>query len=267
MKNIKIIGTAIYVIVIMTITGCQKEPLASFTISNYSPSVNEIISFTNITTDGSSYEWNFGDGQTSTSKNPTHSYINEGVYTITLTAFSKNGKKQDLMTDFVTVSKIDPCSGITCINGTCANGICNCASGYTGSDCSQQITPTSIKISKIRVIRQPATDNGAGWDISDGADIYPLLLQNTTTIWNSPTFISNVNPNSTYDFTPSPAIDITSPNLQYTIELYDYDASSADDWMGGIIFTLYSSSNGFPTIVSVDAGGSVAFELTLSYVW
>lgn len=34
---------------------------------------------------GATYSWNFGDGQTSTLQNPTHSYSNAGTYIITLT--------------------------------------------------------------------------------------------------------------------------------------------------------------------------------------
>lgn len=37
------------------------------------------------------YSWNFGDGNTSTLKDPVHTYTNKGVYTVTLTAYDSNG--------------------------------------------------------------------------------------------------------------------------------------------------------------------------------
>ena len=40
-----------------------------------------------------------------------------------------------------------------------------------------------------------------------------------------------------------------------------------DDLMGGILFYPYSSTGGFPTTRTLDAGGDVAFELTYIYVW
>jgi len=72
---------------------------------------------------------------------------------------------------------------------------------------------------------------------------------------------------TTYSFNISPTYDITSPNEQYTVRLYDYDSSDADDFMGGIIFYPYSNDNGFPSTLSIDGGGDVAFKLYFSYVW
>lgn len=49
------------------------------------------ITFTNTSLYGDFYEWNFGDGFTSAEQNPTHVYQTDGLFRITLTAFSKNG--------------------------------------------------------------------------------------------------------------------------------------------------------------------------------
>ncbi|MDP2386783.1 MAG: PKD domain-containing protein [Bacteroidota bacterium] len=55
---------------------------ASFTNSN----VGQTFTFTNTTTNGVSYLWDFGDGTTSTLANPTHTYPNGGTYNVCLTA-------------------------------------------------------------------------------------------------------------------------------------------------------------------------------------
>lgn len=162
----------------------------------------------------------------------------------------------------------DPCANITCLNGGyCVNGSCSCLQGYSGPDCGTQVTPTKIRISKIEVTRFPATDGGAGWDLTSGPDIFPKITKGTTVIWDSPNYTQNANPSLTYEFTPSPSVDLTSPTDQYTITLYDYDDTDADDWMGGIYFTPYSSTNGFPSVLTVDAGGAVAFKIYITYVW
>ena len=57
-----IITTAI--ITILAFASCQKEPSAKFTASKTSVVTGEVITFTNATVDGYSYEWNFGDGTT-----------------------------------------------------------------------------------------------------------------------------------------------------------------------------------------------------------
>ncbi|MBK6902278.1 MAG: PKD domain-containing protein [Saprospirales bacterium] len=36
--------------------------------------------------------WDFGDGNTSTAQNPTHTYAGAGLYTVTLNAFNPNGE-------------------------------------------------------------------------------------------------------------------------------------------------------------------------------
>lgn len=162
----------------------------------------------------------------------------------------------------------DPCQNITCLNGGyCANGQCVCPKGYTGANCSQQVTPSQMRITKIEVTRFPATDGGAGWDLTSGPDIYPTFSLGSSTIWNSPTYYENANPSLVYEFIPNPAIVLSSPISQYTISLYDYDDLDADDFMGGINFTPYSSTGGFPTTRTIDAGGSVAFRLTFTYSW
>jgi hypothetical protein len=164
----------------------------------------------------------------------------------------------------------DPCAGITCLNdGYCANGQCVCPEGYTGVDCSQQKTPVKITITKIQVTKFPATDvGGAGWDLTSGADIYPTILKGTTLIWESPVMFTDANPSLTYDFTPSPSIDLTSPTDQYTIELYDYDSPDPDDWMGGFYFTPYSSTTNFPSVLTITTAGSdLAFKIFITYTW
>lgn len=163
---------------------------------------------------------------------------------------------------------VDPCDNISCLNGGyCANGQCVCPQGYKGADCSQQITPSKIRITKIEVTRFPATDNGAGWDLTSGPDIFPTILLGNNVVWDSPDYFQDANPGTTYTFTPSPAIELTSPTSQYTIRLYDYDDIDADDFMGGILFYPYYSTNKFPSVLTIDAGGAVAFKLYLSYVW
>lgn len=164
--------------------------------------------------------------------------------------------------------KKDPCGKINCTNGGyCANGECVCPEGFTGVDCSQQRTPLQIRISKIEVTRFPATDNGAGWDLTSGPDIYPQLFKGSTLIWKAPSYYQNANPSIVHSFDVNPIVSLTSPNDQYSIGLYDFDDFDADDFMGGVNFTPYSSTNNFPSVLVVDAGGAVAFRLFVTYVW
>lgn len=60
------------------------KPTASF----QSSANGLVVAFTNTTLNGTTWFWDFGDGQTSTEQNPTHTYAQEGSYTVTLTANS-----------------------------------------------------------------------------------------------------------------------------------------------------------------------------------
>jgi hypothetical protein len=48
------------------------------------------VSFTNTSLNASSYTWHFGDGQTATAPNPTHSYTQSGTYKVMLIATGAN---------------------------------------------------------------------------------------------------------------------------------------------------------------------------------
>jgi len=73
-----------------------EPPVASFTYSPLSLQVNDSITFDASgcsDADGTivSYTWDFGDGDTSTSQNPTHAYSQEGSYYVTLTVTDDDG--------------------------------------------------------------------------------------------------------------------------------------------------------------------------------
>ena len=75
------------------------DPLAGFT--PVLSGANQ-VSFTNTSTNASEYFWSFGDGDTSTTAQPTHTYAAPGQYTVTLVA-SKCGQS-DTLTQTVSIS-------------------------------------------------------------------------------------------------------------------------------------------------------------------
>ncbi|MFN0176386.1 MAG: PKD domain-containing protein [Saprospiraceae bacterium] len=69
---------------IITVNGSPSAGFSSIVNGN-------TASFTNTSVDATSYVWNFGDQSTSVEENPTHTYANDGVYTVTLTAINNCG--------------------------------------------------------------------------------------------------------------------------------------------------------------------------------
>lgn len=164
--------------------------------------------------------------------------------------------------------KVDPCDGITCLNGgTCVNGQCNCLEGFSGGDCSVEETPTRIRVTRIRVTGFPGTDdNGGGWDISSGPDIYPVLEYNGSVIYKHGSFAQNATPSNTYSFTPSVNLNLNNPTDEYVIRLYDYDDFDADDYMAGYRFTPYFKGDKFPETIRLQGtNNSLIFFLDAEY--
>lgn len=79
---------------------CSKEvkPFADFTWSASSTTAPSTVTFTNASRNATEYNWDFGDGNKSTAKDPTHRYTTRGSYLVNLTV--KNGLNQ-----FNTVTK------------------------------------------------------------------------------------------------------------------------------------------------------------------
>lgn len=74
------------------------RPSVGFTVANgNSCKVPLPVVFTNTTTNGVDYLWNFGDGTTSTQVNPTHTYTRFGNFNVTLVVTNNNGCKDTLV--------------------------------------------------------------------------------------------------------------------------------------------------------------------------
>lgn len=152
-----------------------------------------------------------------------------------------------------------------------------CPQGYTGTNCATQITPSKIKITKIRVTSFPnSKPSGFAWDALppgfSNPDIIPVLSSNSgTTILFLGTEISDAvsNGNDIFDFIPTTPIIINSPLSQYGLTLYDKDdVSPTLEFMGGWDFLIYNSTNNFPTVLHVGTGSNnVKFDLYLTYEW
>ena len=73
-------------------------PVANFT-SNVTSGKNPLtVQFTDLSTNATSWYWDFGDGFNSTEQNPIHTYSTAGNYTVNLTAINGNGKDSKLAT-------------------------------------------------------------------------------------------------------------------------------------------------------------------------
>lgn len=75
----------------MTLLGCNKITV-DFTYSPTEPKAGESVVFTNNSSAGEKWDWNFGDNSTTTNKNPRHVFKKPGTYLVTLRVDSANNK-------------------------------------------------------------------------------------------------------------------------------------------------------------------------------
>lgn len=79
----------------VTIGPGGQPPQAKFTFTPENPKANEEVKFTDQSTDPDGqvvkWEWEFGDGATSTERNPSHKYAAKGKYTVKLTVTDNLG--------------------------------------------------------------------------------------------------------------------------------------------------------------------------------
>ena len=94
-----------------------KPPIARFTFSPASPRVGQTVQFTNQSTDPDgtieSWSWDFGDGNSSTEKNPQYQYTEEGTYTVELTV-TDNDNLTDTISKQITVGAGRPTVLVHC---------------------------------------------------------------------------------------------------------------------------------------------------------
>lgn len=87
----------------VTVQSKTAVPAAAFSWSPLSPAVGQGVSFTDASTGSpTSWLWNFGDGGTSTARNPSHTFSSAGTFNVTLTA--TNGAGNNSVTRAITVN-------------------------------------------------------------------------------------------------------------------------------------------------------------------
>ena len=104
--------TALILLVLpLILTSCRIEPVAGFFTSEVNVEVGDEVYFTNNSLDARHFEWDFGDGTSSTDINPIHVYTASGTYTVTLSAISKRNyidrAYQDITVLFPTTLEIE----------------------------------------------------------------------------------------------------------------------------------------------------------------
>lgn len=139
------------------------------------------INFNNLTNSGSTYKWYFGDGATSITYNPAHTYTANGIYSVKLVATACSGGLKDsiLKTNYIDVNTSNPCI-YSMPNSPTNYSVCSgilfddggAASNYTDNS-NKQVTISTNPGGTIDV-------NFTSFSMEDGFD-YINIYRGTTT--------------------------------------------------------------------------------------
>jgi PKD repeat protein len=209
MKNLRILlAFAILVSSALFISaGCKKTsktpaPVANFTFvsdNNSSPTV----SFTNLTTDATSYNWDFGDGYYSTDQNPQHTYSTSGYYSVQLSASGAGGSnsitKSVVLTDVTFNNPVYTDIYVT-INGTTQTvfaGSSNTFYALTGNSVSynaytygETSTGTQIGLKMVWNYTIDLSGDPVSYTLDVSSDYFFLYLTNTGTHVLTPIYVN-----------------------------------------------------------------------------
>lgn len=117
-------------------------PVANFAADPTSGKAPHEVDFTDFSLGSvQSWEWDFGDGETSDEADPTHIYQDPGTYSVSLTVSGPGGTDSKTKNDYITVRcpapaadfSADPTSGDAPLEVTftsLADGMSDCISGY-----------------------------------------------------------------------------------------------------------------------------------------
>lgn len=160
----------------------------------------------------------------------------------------------------------DPCEDYQCGDGYCDNGACQCPAGFIGFRCEDFLTPKSVIIEKVELVKFPHLRvNSTPWDSLDSPDLYLTLYQSVNKLWTSGVSIQNADSSTVYSFDVMPRVVLRDLNLRYTLSLYDDDGSLTDEFMAGALFSPYDETIGSVAIRTIDTGGIIAVKFYLKY--
>jgi PKD repeat protein len=94
-----------YALVVSGVTlGPPPPPVANFSATPTSGFAPLVVSFTNLSTGSpTAWAWDFGDGGTATTQNPSHTYASPGTYTVSLTVTAPGGSDGETKVGYITV--------------------------------------------------------------------------------------------------------------------------------------------------------------------
>jgi len=208
----------------------SMQPSANFNYSPVNPTTQDLIQFTDTSTDPDgtilSWNWNFGDGNSSTNHHPIHQYADNGTYTITLNITDNHGVTND------TIQQIAVSNSLPTVNFTFVPATPNTTDVVQFTDTSTDPDGTILSWNWNFGDGNSSTNHHPTHQYADNGT-YTVMLTVTdddgeTNMTSKQVIVNNMPPVANFTFHPlSPN---TKDNIQFTDNSYDADGF-IDSWL------------------------------------
>jgi len=259
------------------VTILYSAPVANFTFSGANNPAPCLVTFTNTSTNATSYYWNFGDGGTSIATNPQYTYTTSGTFNVQLTASNAGGSNSitksviiqnpilgtnvtfnnPIFTDiYVTLNgttlTITPGGSVTFLS---VMGSSVSYSAYTYGVAADGTTQIGLELDWNYTINLPG--GNISFNLGYNNNLFFLDILNVGTHILTPLYVNYGLYDETMDNILIPNDDILYSTGYYdansnteVLAYYQDDPTSYTDWINTIDFTFPGTDNQYVELVN-----------------
>ena len=129
-------------------------PITNFTSNVTSGNLPLAVQFTNTSEGGTSWLWNFGDGNTSTSQNPLHTYLTVGSFNVSLTVTNSAGSDNETKNSYITTTPAQYFLSINSSNPSIGDSNLISESSFLSIDSLHYATGRGIVLTNYQALAQ-----------------------------------------------------------------------------------------------------------------
>lgn len=206
-------------------------PIADFSVLDHPATCNGIVYFKDMSEQATNgWNWNFGDGTTSTLQNPVHEYQQNGTYTVALNVSNSMGTDTEVKQAYITVNR--PPAPI-------ANDVFVCGSGSgtltaSGSGEINWFSASGNWLGIGSTFPASTVNSSVAYEVKD------YLLGNPTNGGR----LDNTGNGNYYNFTDKTMIfDVLNPCMLHSVEVYANSAGNRTVSLMDAFGTILQSRN------------------------
>ena len=235
-------------------------PIANFSFSEVPYCDSTLVTFVDKSIDGDTYLWNFGDGKTDTTANPTHAFYTPNTYLVSLTV---TDTLLDIDSTIVLPIVVNSLQTSSTINQTvCDSYTAPDGQVYTTSGVKTAIIPNVVGCDSTITINLTINNSTTGIDTKTACGSFTWIDGNTySTSNNTATHIITAGAANGCDSTVTLNLTVNQPTAQ-TITISTCDSYTAPD--GQVYTTSGVKTAIIPNVAGCDS--TITINLTINKV-